>query len=202
MSLLKQKTVKILSAQCKPWGYFSWLHCSVHLTQDVCSPKEDNGTHQPEAGSPAWSHGTQTCLLSLGAEPHCIRLSKRTASEWMNAYSFASAISLTQPSFIETLSFSGKPLYLLLGLYFCFLIDKQIEESLWMFHAGLSISLCIAAILFHSQIQKSSKIHDGKSLSGPVHWVLHSCRLSGPRCGWQWHWVRALWQCLLHECEQ
>lgn len=127
MPLLKQRPVKIL-AQWKPWGYFSWLHCSMQLTQDVHSPKEDNATHQPEAGSTAWSHGTQSCLLSLDAEPHCVRLSKRTASEGKNVYPFASEISLTQHSLIETLSFWRKPLSLLLGLYFCFLVEKQIRK--------------------------------------------------------------------------
>lgn len=45
-----------------------------HTADTGCySPKEDNATQQPEAGSTAWSHGMQSYLLRLDAKPHCIR---------------------------------------------------------------------------------------------------------------------------------
>lgn len=124
MSPLNQRPVKNLLAPWKPWGHFSRLHCSIQLTQHVCSPKEDNTTHQPE-----WFCGTWSCLLSLDAQWYCIRLSMRTVCEVVNAYSFASVISLTQLSLIETLFFPGKPLNRLLFLLFCFLVEKQIRKQ-------------------------------------------------------------------------
>lgn len=100
----------------------------------------------------------------------------------MNIYELASEISLTQLSLAETLSFLGKPLDLLLGLYFSFPVDRHTENwciycksmdfSGWTKHITWSCTFPVSQT-------NTEKLQTTRSESS--NWILHSCKISGPR---------------------